>query len=217
MAKRSRELPQLKYVSKDKYGYRYKPYMGRVDGKTVWGQSVWLCEADASPAALWKAYRAALGIVGNYLKEEVLEDALKYDYRKAWEDNSGAMYKSAYLNGWMDEACAHMERSTTASENNVVYIWEHLDADAEGRVYKIGVTSERRGEARIRDCARHNNMQAGIVMMLSCDDAKRVEKKLLKLGRDAGYADELDGSTEYRILSDEELGKAVKAAYKMAA
>lgn len=217
MAKRSRDYPKLKYVMKDKYGYRYRPYMGRVDGKIVWGNSIWLCDADASPTVLWRAYRKALGFTGNYLKEEVIADAKRYQTRKQWQDNSGKIYRSAFLNGWLDECCQHMEAGNCASDNNVVYIWEQMNPGADHRVYKVGVTSERRGESRIKDCASANGMEAKIVMMLSCDNARAIEKRLLSIGKPVDYPDSFDGNTEFRVMTDKQLGRAVKAAYKMAA
>lgn len=50
----------MKYVEKTKQGYRYKPYMGRVDGKTVWGRSVVFARPSDPPEAVQAAYEALL-------------------------------------------------------------------------------------------------------------------------------------------------------------
>ena len=44
------------YCLSDKYGYRYKPYLGRVLGKIKWGPTVFLAPPDASMSEVWKAY-----------------------------------------------------------------------------------------------------------------------------------------------------------------
>jgi hypothetical protein len=49
----------MKYVEKTKQGYKYKPYMGRVDGKIVWGRSRIIARLDATPEQLEEAYTLA--------------------------------------------------------------------------------------------------------------------------------------------------------------
>ena len=44
------------YCLSDKYGYRYKPYLGRVLGKIKWGPTVFLAPPAASMSEVWKAY-----------------------------------------------------------------------------------------------------------------------------------------------------------------
>ena len=44
------------YCLSDKYGYRYKPYLGRVLGKIKWGPTVFLAPPDATMSEVWKAY-----------------------------------------------------------------------------------------------------------------------------------------------------------------
>ena len=44
------------YCLSDKYGYRYKPYLGRVMGKIKWGPTVFLAPPDATMSEVWKAY-----------------------------------------------------------------------------------------------------------------------------------------------------------------
>lgn len=99
------------------------------------------------------------------------------------------------------------------SDNDVVYLWENT---ADPGVFKVGITSDSMGGTRIRQCCAHNAMEARIIFMLKVPDARNVESQLLRLGTDPGYGPEMDGYTEFRALTDQELGQAVKIAYDMA-
>jgi hypothetical protein len=96
--------------------------------------------------------------------------------------------------------------------NDVVYIWRDAGTD----LHKVGVTSDRIGERRIGICGKHNGMDPRIVFMLKVDDARAVESKLLELGTDPELDSSIDGFTEFRRLTDAELGQAVSIAYEAA-
>ena len=49
------------YVLADKYGYRLKPYLGRVHGKIKWGKTVFLAPPGTPMSEVWKAYEDAVG------------------------------------------------------------------------------------------------------------------------------------------------------------
>ena len=59
MARKKGSLPP--YVLADKYGYRLKPYLGRVHGKTKWGKTINLAPPDAPMSEVWRAYEEAIG------------------------------------------------------------------------------------------------------------------------------------------------------------
>jgi hypothetical protein len=103
-----------------------------------------------------------------------------------------------------------MQPADGASDNNVVYLWQ----DTTTGLHKIGVTSERLGEQRIG--GKNYSMDPRIVFMLKVDDARAVEAELLKLGTDPELESSIDGHTEFRVLTNEELGKAVSTAYQYA-
>jgi hypothetical protein len=96
------------------------------------------------------------------------------------------------------------------TDNDVVYIWREADTD----LHKVGVTSERLGEFRIG--GKNYGMDPRIVFMLKVDDARAVESQLLELGADPKLDSSIDGYTEFRKLTDAELGKAVSIAYEAA-
>ena len=59
MARKQGSLPP--YVLHDKYGYRLKPWLGRVHGKTKWGKTINLAPPDAPMSEVWRAYEEAIG------------------------------------------------------------------------------------------------------------------------------------------------------------
>jgi len=148
---------------------------------------------------------------GYWTLETCIEDAAKYSTRSEWDCKSRFAYKKAMYNGWLDQCCAHMERAG-GTANDVVYIWRDAGSD----LHKVGVTSDRVGEDRIAICRRHNGMDPRIVFMLKVDDARAVESQLLELGTDPELDSSVDGYTEFRKLTDADLGKAVSIAYEAA-
>ena len=87
----------------------------------------------------------------------------------------------------------------TKSDNNIIYVWQHDD------IYKIGVTSKRRGTGRIYDVANAGNMRVNILHYIEVDDALLVEKELLDYGEKVRFDRKFDGCTEFRYLSKEDL------------
>ena len=144
--------------------------------------------------------------------DRCMEDAAKYETRSDWVSASGGASMSARGNGWFDQCTAHMKSAHHGSDNNVIYVWR----DAETDLHKIGITSDRIGEGRIGLCGAGNNMDPRIVFMLKVEDARAVEAELLKLGTDPELDSSIDGYTEFRVLTNEELGKAVSTAYQYA-
>ena len=144
--------------------------------------------------------------------EKCLIDAKRFTGRREWSMKSSAAYGSAKRNGWLDQCCAHMESGFTATDNDVIYLWR----DGKTDLHKVGVTSSRIGEQRVHQCRKHNDMDPRIVFMLKVDDARAVEAELLKLGTAPELDSSIDGYTEFRVLTNEELGKAVSTAYQYA-
>ena len=103
-----------------------------------------------------------------------------------------------------------MEPASGCSDNDVVYVWR----DEVTGLHKVGITSERLGEFRIG--GSNKGVDPRIVFMLKVDDARAVESKLLELGTDPELDSSIDGYTEFRRLTDAELGKAVSIAYEAA-
>jgi len=83
------------------------------------------------PRKLRKSELAQIKNLGGWSKERALLEAKNYQTRKGWEDASHG-YDYARLNGFLDEACAHMVRAN-AWTNTRKKIWfkEAVIADAQ--------------------------------------------------------------------------------------
>jgi len=90
--KRPSKLPP--YVLADKYGYRLKPYLGRVNGKIKWGKTITIAPPNTPMSEVWKAYEEVTGggkqnlywLTSEYMssdKFKSLSDKSQKDYRKA--------------------------------------------------------------------------------------------------------------------------------------
>jgi hypothetical protein len=143
--------------------------------------------------------------------ERCMEDAKQYSFRHEWEIASPG-YQAARRNGWLKDCVEHMSYSQRATDGDVIYLWE----DTTSGLYKIGVTSARIGDKRIQVCVRRNSMNALIRFMVKVPDAYAVESELLKLGTDPELDSSIDGYTEFRKLTNTELGQAVSIAYEAA-
>lgn len=105
------------------------------------------------------------------------------------------------------KGCPHCDR--TASDANVFYIWENAD---DAGVYKVGITSKRCAEDRIVICTRKNGMTANVILKLAVSDARELERKALEIGEPADYPSTIDGYTEFRRYTDQELGEVYRMA-----
>ena len=149
---------------------------------------------------------------GHWTLERCIEDAAQYVGKKEWERASVSAYTTAHRNGWIEQCTEHMELCSGHTDNDVVYIWRDAGSD----LHKVGVTSARVGEGRVGICSRKNDMDPRIVFMLKVPDARAVESQLLELGTDPELDSSIDGYTEFRRLTDAELGQAVSIAYEAA-
>lgn len=148
---------------------------------------------------------------GHWTLEQCKKDAEQFAGRREWQLANTSGYDMALRNGWVDNCCAHMGQAG-GTDNDVVYIWRDAGSD----LHKVGVTSERIGEDRINICRRNNGMDPRIILMLKVEDARAVESQLLNLGTDPELDSSIDGYTEFRKLTDAELGQAVSIAYEAA-
>lgn len=109
------------------------------------------------------------------------------------------------------KGCKDCAPDTT--DANVFYIWGNA---ADTGVYKVGITSERLAEKRIKGCARKNRMKANIILMITVRDARDIESKALEIGEAVKYPSSIDGYTEFRRYTDHELGEVYRLAVRSA-
>ena len=144
-------------------------------------------------------------------KKEIVEAAKAYPNKKLFALENPSASNAAYRKfpGLLDELFSN-ERLPMA--NDTIYIWRAVGQFHNGHpIYKIGVTSARLGDWRIRLCAA----KAGFEFELVCNEtlapgvrATEIEKKLLRLGEPVDYSG-FDGCTEFRAMSDSALYAAV--------
>jgi len=101
------------------------------------------------------------------------------------------------------------ECSGRASDNDTIYIWRAIGARHHGKpVYKVGITSARLGEKRIKQVARKHEVGYEVVIIAETRlPAMDIEAEIKKIGDDPQYIG--DGATEFRAMSDKELRKAL--------
>lgn len=109
--------------------------------------------------------------------------------------------------GLEEDAYAHMvaKREYIKPDNDTIYIWEAVGITLDGKqVYKIGVTSFRRGIKRINEVSRKSAITSKIVEFTKTDHAIAIERELLTMGTDPKLTG-FRGCTEFRAMSDDEL------------
>ena len=149
----------------------------------------------------------------NWTDELLALEALKYSRRIDFVRGSPNAYQRAAHRGLLDEICSHMEKGLR-TDDNVIYIWRALGETHLGiQLYKVGVTSERLGDVRIRQVAAEYDMDPELVCFQVTDKkASQLEKKILKLGINPGFDADKGGFSEFRAMTDAELDKALRIA-----
>ena len=154
-------------------------------------------------------------VLTDWTAEMLIADAAEYQTRTEWSVKSEAAYSAAKARGLREVCCAHMIDGSP-SDLDVVYIWEALGLRYNGeRVYKIGVTSDRLGDWRIKQVAAEAGMECAIVAMVRVPErsATKTEAKLHAIGQNPKML-KCDGSTEFRALSDAELRECMGILYR---
>ena len=129
----------------------------------------------------------------------VIEEGKKHQSRSMFKYNASSAYKHAIKHGLLDLIFG-TTLNTPLCDNDVVYLWKVKGLP----VYKVGITSERLGERRIKYVCRKGNLECEISHMVVVDDAKLVERALLSYGRPFSFDEPFSGSTEFRNMTKEE-------------
>jgi len=104
---------------------------------------------------------------------------------------------NSHLNGCGCPKCAN-----SRSDNDCLYVWQIENTN----VYKIGITSQKRGHTRINQVASRHNIKPIIVAYIKVDDAYRLENKIHKIFKsEQSIIKNGDGYTEFRTLNDMEV------------
>lgn len=101
------------------------------------------------------------------------------------------------------------------SDNDVIYFAKIINVLHNNKqVYKVGVTSERRGKERINELKQAWSWKDGIEVIFfakTIGNASDLEGQLLSIGQIADVG-KFDGSTEYRAFNDADLAKVIEIA-----
>ncbi len=90
-------------------------------------------------------------------------------------------------------------------DQDTIYLWQVRNTD----LYKVGITSERRGVKRIEEVAKRARVDADILCIRTIGpEVRELEKRLQSIGSlvDVG---EVDGRTEFRRLSDRQVQRVI--------
>lgn len=110
----------------------------------------------------------------------------------------GAM-KWAKRHGVYEEVCSHMT-DHRRGDFDAVYIWKLKDF---GDVYKVGVTSHRLQDKRIRFVSQMSGYDVDYYFVVKSDKACQIESEMLSLGKPFHGVD-CNGMTEFREFTPEE-------------
>ncbi len=147
----------------------------------------------------------------------------RYDYSMSKYLNSGSKVKvickehgmfeqqaSAHSLGQGCPVCAGNNAKHT--DNDAIYIWSVGDLKNKGiQVYKVGVTSARLDHQRINHVARKWNAQPTTIILASVKGkATDIELKLLSIGGEIEDLPKIDGNTEMRTFTSEQLVAALE-------
>lgn len=136
-------------------------------------------------------------------KRRVLECARRFETRSDFALFESGAYDHAHANGYIEEACSHMERKL--SEYDVAYFWVSGGKKEDGsRLVKVGVTSKRLGLTRIYQVARKHFLTPLEIFTFESKEALSIEKEMKKFGDSAGFSG-VDGSSEFYYMSNEEI------------
>ena len=108
--------------------------------------------------------------------------------RRAWRSCSTITefvekYSAAYTvckrSGWLDEMRSELPPDYRYTSNDIVYLWKTGLLESRKPIYKIGVTSKRRGKKRIEQVAKKHRTTHSIIRFEECVDAIAIENAVL--------------------------------------
>ncbi len=137
-----------------------------------------------------------------YAEEDLVEEALCYSTRSAFQYGNPQVYNVVRLRGkdFLDKTCAHMKPMRTAS--NCLYIIKIVGDDINGKqVYKVGITNNKSNRNRIKSIANKIKRKVDTMFYSEVNNPELIERTLLKFGDKVNTYD-CFGRTEFRAVSD---------------
>ena len=135
--------------------------------------------------------------------------------RKAWRSCStitefvekfSAAYTVCKRSGWLDKMRRELPPDYRYTSNDIVYLWKSGLVQNKRPIYKIGVTSKRRGRKRIELVSKKHGTTHTILRYEECVDAIAIENAVLDVATPVNWI-EGDGVSEMFVASVEELNR----------
>lgn len=136
--------------------------------------------------------------VNTWCEASVREAAKGVPNRSTFKRDFAGAYKFAYYRKMLSELFGD-SYNTPSCDNDVVYIWRPKGFK---KVYKVGVTSERLKDRRIKYVSRKSGLEVDEVIYLTAKDARALEATILSNNKPYGFFPSFSGSTEFRIIPD---------------
>lgn len=157
--------------------------------------------------------------IEDFLKAAAIVHGNTYDYSKSayGDDNKSKMTIICRKHGkFCQSPNQHLRGSgcpkcKLPSDNDAIYVWKAIGQFYNGvQLYKIGATSSRLADKRIKLVAKKIKMEFEIITLRSVPgSAQYLESKLLNFGLDPEFIG-FDGATEFRALTDEVLTEIIQ-------
>lgn len=132
---------------------------------------------------------------GYWTKEKCHEEALKYDIRGIFHQNSTSAYDAARRNGWLDEICSHMEIVGSILKR-IVYAYEFSDNCVYiGLTYKMSKRNSQHTEKDSNSSVYKHIKETGLIPKLSkltekfvdASEAQDLEEYYIKIYKENGW------------------------------
>lgn len=136
--------------------------------------------------------------INTWCETSVREAAKDVPDRTTFKRDFAGAHKYAYERGLLNELFGD-NHNTPSCDNNVVYIWRPKGFK---KVYKVGVTSERLKDSRIKYVSRKSGLEVDEVIYLKTEDARSLEATILADNEPYSFFPSFSGSTEFRIIPD---------------
>lgn len=156
----------------------------------------------------WKLAKKGIYLVGQYVTTHT-KTIFGCNFGHRWETRPTSIISK---NGTGCPKCAK-----TGSDCDAVYIWKSNSLFNGLPVYKVGVTSYKLGDSRIKEVSKVSGLKAEIIQLKKVKvTATNIEKELKSIGIDPKL-DKFKGSTEFRAMNDDELKQAIELILQYAA
>lgn len=143
----------------------------------------------------------------SWTEEKIRKVASKYSTYSDFLEQNIAAYRAASFHGILHDLGLVTRTGRYAGTADIVYVWRAVGETHLGvPLYKIGITSSRQGDERIKRVAREGGMNFDVIFFenVGVGNAYRVERLLHKIGTDPKL-EGFSGCTEFRALTATQL------------